>query len=167
MASQYESEKVGKFSEQKRLKGMQMVPFECPRHWKSSVSSTFEVGRFLLFHYWPSGVIRNGSPVWRWKRWKIFTKWVQWAANGLVWMPQALKSICVIQFWSWVNLPLLHLLGKKKWLPSIKVKRIGNFLDNIGWLGCKWTSSNAPGMKFHLCDSILKLGDSPIIGYLG
>ena len=29
---QYESEKFGKFQEQKGLKGMQMVQFECPRH---------------------------------------------------------------------------------------------------------------------------------------
>ena len=49
----------------------------------------------------------------------------------------------------------------------MEVKRMENFLDNIGWLGCKWTNSNAPGMKFHLCDPILKLGDSPIIGPLG
>ena len=32
MGSQYESEKVGKISEQKWLKGLQMVQFESPRH---------------------------------------------------------------------------------------------------------------------------------------
>ena len=32
LASQYESEKVGKCHAKKWLKGMQMVQFECPRH---------------------------------------------------------------------------------------------------------------------------------------
>ena len=57
---QYESEKFGKFSEQKGLKGMQMVQFECPGHSNPSVSFSFEVCKMALFHYWLSGVIRNG-----------------------------------------------------------------------------------------------------------
>ena len=32
LALQYESEKVGKISEQNGLKGLQLVQFECPRH---------------------------------------------------------------------------------------------------------------------------------------
>ena len=48
----------------------------------------------LPMHYWPFGVIRNGSSVWRWKRLiNIRTKWAEWAANKLVWMPQALDYI--------------------------------------------------------------------------
>ena len=31
------------------LKGLHMVQFECPRHWKPTVSSNFEVGRIALF----------------------------------------------------------------------------------------------------------------------
>ena len=58
-------------SESERCKGLQMVQFECPRHWKPSVSSTFGVGRIPFSHYWPSGVIRIGLPVWKWKSWKI------------------------------------------------------------------------------------------------
>ena len=37
-----------------------MVQFECPRHWKPPVF-IFGVGRIPFSHYWPSGVIRNGS----------------------------------------------------------------------------------------------------------
>ena len=36
--------KIQKFLEQKGFKGMHMVQFECPRHWKPSVSSTFGAG---------------------------------------------------------------------------------------------------------------------------
>ena len=63
MAPQYESVKVAKILEQKWPNGLQMVQFECPRHWKPSVSSNFEVGRIPLSNYWPSGVIRIGLPV--------------------------------------------------------------------------------------------------------
>ena len=49
-----------------------MIQFECPRHWKPSVSSTFGVGRIPFSHYCPSGVIRIGLPVWKWRRWNIF-----------------------------------------------------------------------------------------------
>ena len=37
-----------------------MVQFECPRHSNPSVSFCFEVCKMALFHYWLSGVIRNG-----------------------------------------------------------------------------------------------------------
>ena len=47
---------------------MQMVQFECPRHWKPSVAYSFGVERIPLSHYWTSGVIRIGLPVWTWKR---------------------------------------------------------------------------------------------------
>ena len=46
MASQYESEKVWKFSEQKWLKGMQMVQFERPWHSNTSVSSKLKLDEF-------------------------------------------------------------------------------------------------------------------------
>ena len=58
MASQYESEKVEIIWKEKWLNGLQMVQFECPRHWKPSVSFSFEVGRIHFSHYWLSGVIR-------------------------------------------------------------------------------------------------------------
>ena len=59
--------------------------------------STVAHSEIPLSHYWCSGVIRNGPPVWKWKRWKHFwTKLADWAANGQVWMPQALKSLCLI-----------------------------------------------------------------------
>ena len=135
MAPQYESGKVAKIWKQKWLNGMQMVQFDYPRHWKPSLSFSFGVGGIPIFHYWPSGVIRNGSPVWKWKRWKIFsTKWAEWTANGPVWMPQASKSYSPIQFWSWVKFtfPLLALWGNKKLLPSMKVKKTGKIQKQNG-----------------------------------
>ena len=44
MASQYEGEKDGIISECERCKGLQMVQFECSRHWKSPLSSNSGVG---------------------------------------------------------------------------------------------------------------------------
>ena len=48
---------------------------------------------FPFSHYWPSGVIRIGLPVWKWKSLKNFgTKGAQPAANDLVWTPQELRA---------------------------------------------------------------------------
>ena len=58
------------------------------------------------FHYWPSGVIRIVLPVLKLKSWKSSsTKWAQWAAYGLIWMPQALKLLCAIHIGRWEILP--------------------------------------------------------------
>ena len=69
-------------------------------------------------------------PVWKWKIWKSFrTKWTQWTAKGPVWMPLALKRLCLIQFWGWMNSPflLLALWGHKNWPPNTKVKNLKIF----------------------------------------
>ena len=77
-------------------------------------------------------------------------------------MPQALETLCLIQFWSWENspFPLLALWGNKKWLPSMKVKKLlkilikkrllamrvkkmNNFQNKMSWMGCNWSSLNA------------------------
>ena len=87
-----------------------MAQFKCPRHWNPSMSSISGVGWTPLSDYWPSGVIRMGSPVWNCKSWKfIKTKVTQQDANSPVWLPQALKPLCLIHFWSWENslFPLL------------------------------------------------------------
>ena len=151
---------------------MQMVQFECPRHWKPSVSSNFKVGWIPFSHYWPSGVIRIGLPVWRWKRCNNFRMWeVQRAANGPVWMPQAPKPLCLIQFWSWVNSLscILALWGNKNWPPSMKVKKLKIFWNKSGLMGCKWSSLNAPGTGNPLSHSVLELEEFPfpIISPLG
>ena len=60
-------------------------------------------------------------------RCKIFgTKEAYQAANGPVWMPQALKPLCLIQFWSWENslFWLLAFWGNKNGLPSMKVEEL-------------------------------------------
>ena len=132
---------------------MQMVQFECHRHWKPSVSSTFGVGWIPFSHYWPSGVIRIGLPIWRWKSWKSSgTKWAQWAANGPVWMPQALKPLWLIQFRSWMNplFPLLAFWGNKKWPPIMTEKKLKIFWNKMGSMGCKWSRLNAPSSQIPL-----------------
>ena len=39
---------------------MQMVQFECSRHWNPSISSRFEVSKIVFCHYLLSGVVRKG-----------------------------------------------------------------------------------------------------------
>ena len=73
-------------------------------------------------------------------------------------MPQALKSLCLIQFWNWKNslFSLLALWGSKNWPPSIKIKQIENCQIKIGLKGCKWSSLNAPGTQAPLSHSLLE-----------
>ena len=107
-----------------------------------------------------------------WKNWKSYgIKWAQWAANGPVWMPQALKTPCLIQIWSWMNpyCLLLSLRGNKNWPPSMKMKKMKILRNKMGSMGCKWSSLNSPGTENTLSHSILKLYESPfpIISSLG
>ena len=78
-------------------------------------------------------------------------------------MLQALKTLCLIQFWSWMNslFPLLALWGNKNWPPSMKVKKLKIFWNKMGSMGCKGSSLNTPGTENSLCHSILKLDESP------
>ena len=48
---QYKSETNWKLLKQKGLKGLQMVQFECPRHWKPSVSFSFGIERTAFSNY--------------------------------------------------------------------------------------------------------------------
>ena len=118
-----------------------MVQFDCPWHLKSSVSSSFGVEKLPISQNWPSGVIRIGLPVWKWKTCKnMETKVAYWGANCPVWMPQALETLCLIQFWSWKNslFPLLALWGNKNWPPSMKVKKLQKYQNKSG---LKWTAN--------------------------
>ena len=149
-----------------------MVQIECPRQWKPTVSFFSGVVRFPFSHYWPSGVIRMGSPVWKWKSWKfIRTKGTVQAANGSVWMPQAPKTPCLILFWGCeISLfPLLDLWGNKNGLPNMKMEMLENYQNKRGWTGCKWSSLIAPGTENPLSHSFLWLWEYPfpIIGPLG
>ena len=80
-------------------------------------------------------------------------------------MHQALKRLCLIQFWNWKIPPLslLALWDNKKWPPSIKVKQIENCQNKMGLKGCKWSSLNAPGTENPLSHSLLELGDFPFL----
>ena len=86
-------------------------------------------------------------------------------------MPQALKPLCLVHFLSWENslFPLLALWGNKNWPPSMKVKKVENFLEKMGLKGCKRSNLNAPGTETPLSHSVLELEELPfsIIGPLG
>ena len=64
---------------------------------------------------------------------------------------------------------LLALCGNKNWPPSMKVKKLENFQNKRGLMGCKWSSLNAPGTENPLSHSLLGLEEFPfpIIGPLG
>ena len=68
-------------------------------------------------------------------------------------MPQALKPLCLIQFWGWKNslFPILALWGNKNWHPSMKVKKMDKFGNKSGLMGWKWSSLIAPGARKILC----------------
>ena len=156
----------------KWLNRLQIVQFQWHRQSNHSVSSNFEVGRIPFSHYWLSGVIRIGLPVWKRKSWTFpKTKEAPQAANGPVWMAQAFKPPCVIQFWGWKNslFPLLALWGNKNWPPRMKVKKLEIFQDKSGSEGCKWSSFNGTGNQTTLSHPILRLEEFPfpIIGPLG
>ena len=51
-SSSMKVKKDGKLLEQKGPRGMQMVLFECPRHWKTPVLSTFGISPFPLLALW-------------------------------------------------------------------------------------------------------------------
>ena len=83
---------LSEFSEKNGLNRLQMVKFECPRHSNPCASLRLGEFHFLIF------LGNKGNGLWgiRVKRCKIFrTKWAQQAANGPLWMPQALKPMCL------------------------------------------------------------------------
>ena len=64
-------------------------------------------------------------------------------------MPQAPKTLCLIQFWSWDKalFSLLALWGNKNWPPSMKVKKFETFRNKRGSTCCKWPNLNTPGTQ--------------------
>ena len=117
---QYRSVKVGKLGEQNWLNRLQMVQFECPRHWKTCATLRLGEIHFPIFSLPLSGVIRIGPQYKRVNNWKFTrTKLAQKAANGPIWMPQALKNLCHTQVG---RNPFSHfqpspLWGNKNWPP--------------------------------------------------
>ena len=86
-------------------------------------------------------------------------------------MPQALENTTLIQFLSWV-IPHFSLLApwvNKNWPTSMKVKKLENYQNNRGLMGCKWSGLNAPGTENPLSHPLLGLDEFPypIIGPLG
>ena len=86
-------------------------------------------------------------------------------------MSLALETLCLIQFWSWVNsfFPLLDNWSNKNWPPSMKVEKLEKLWNKSGLTGCKWSCLNAPVTENPLSHSVLELGEFPypIIGPLG
>ena len=74
---------------------------------------------------------------------------MQRAASGPGLMPQALKTQCLIQFWSWGNSLFwsLALWGNKNWPPSLKVKKFEKYQNKRGSTCCKWPNLNTPGTQ--------------------
>ena len=88
--------RVGKNSEQHWLKGLQMIQFECPRHWNSSVSSILGVGKFSQLPILALWGNKNWLPSMKVRSWKNFwTKLAKRSAIGPVWMPQALNPLFI------------------------------------------------------------------------
>ena len=143
MAPQYESVKVEKIWEEEWPNWLQMAKFECPRHWKLSVSFSFEVGKF------PEQKGFKGMQM------------VQFEC------PRHWKTLCLIHFWGWVNspFPLLALWGNKKWFPSMKVENLKKYGNKSGLMGCKWSSLNDPGTENPLSHSVLRLEEFPFSHY--
>ena len=69
---QFILQKVVKISEQNGLKGLQVVQFECPRHWNPSVLSILEVARISLFPLLALWGNKNGLPSMKVKKLKNF-----------------------------------------------------------------------------------------------
>ena len=57
--------------------------------------------------------------------------------------------------------PIIGLWGNKNWPPSMKVKKMENFGNKSGLMGCKWSSWNAPGTGNPLSHSVLELRNCP------
>ena len=104
-----------------------MVQFECPRHWNFWVTSILGDSLFLMFSLWANKELALLSI--KVKSWKNFrTKSAQEAANGPVWMPQALKPLGHIHFLGESLFLMFSLWANKELaLPSIKVQSWKNF----------------------------------------
>ena len=78
-------------------------------------------------------------------------------------MPQALISLCLIEFGSWMNslFFILVLWGNKNWPPSMKMKKMETFHIKCGLMGCPRSSLNTPGTGNTQHHPILKLGEFP------
>ena len=83
-----------------RFNRLHMVHFKYPRDQKAPESSFLEVGRIPLFSLSAFGVIRMGSPAWKWQIWyNKRTKCPQWAAYGRVQMSKTVTFPVFDTFW--------------------------------------------------------------------
>ena len=56
-----------------------------------------------------------------------------------------------------LHFPIIGPQGNKNWPPSMKVKKLENFQNKRGLMGCKRPSLNAPGTGNPLSHPILEL----------
>ena len=81
--------KIENLQNKRGLKGCKWSNLKPQSTEKPLSHSLLGLEEFPFLHYWPSGVIRIGSPAWKYKIWKSArTRWAQGAAIGPVWMPQ-------------------------------------------------------------------------------
>ena len=67
------------------------------------------------------------------------------------------RKVCRI----WVNPSIIGPLGNKKRLPSMKMKKMENFQNKMGWMGSIWSRLDTLGIRIHLSHPILELGELP------
>ena len=84
---------------------------------------------------------------------------------GCIWSSLIVTGTLFILLWSWKNspFPLMALWGNKKWLPSMKVKKLEKFGNKSGLTGCKWPSLNAKCTESPLTHPFLELGEFPFL----
>ena len=81
------------FQEVKGAKGCKWSSLKAQGMGSPLYHSLLKLGESHFSQYWPSGVIRIGLPVWKWKSWKIFRTKVAWRdGNGPGWVSMALKN---------------------------------------------------------------------------
>ena len=82
-------------------------------------------------------------------------------ANEMI-LSQHLK---MVPRWLYSACLLLALWGIKKWVPSMKVKKLQKYVNKSGLMGCNWSSLNALGTESPLSHSVLKLEEFPLLHY--
>ena len=124
---------------------MQMVQFECPRHWKPYVPFRFGVGWFPLFPWLDLWGNKNWPPSMKVDELEIFKnkralKWCKWSRFEC---PSHWKHSFSSNFkvgWNPFS-PLLALWGNKNWLPS------------TGWNTGFWHGQFLSSDTIHSCDN--------------
>ena len=99
---------------------------------KTNVSHPFRVNSLFSYSAFSlsGGNKELDSPAWMVEKWKIFVTTSAWQSrNGSVWMPQVLKSLCLIYFW-WF--PFAHFMPSSISLWQSQQVRLGFGIRGFG-----------------------------------